>query len=705
MATERSLATLLRSLQTASVPADAYHLLPSTTGLLSILTNPRNVTLLSSQLLCSPALWDAEPDLQTCRRIISVFNTAAITFVQNELSDNPSLPNIQRRRIDREDWVRAVVNGADDTSPRWRHLLLLGGVLIGFESQNRQSLPVHLRKKLESALVKALQLALIEIDTYPKTARYAIALVLNYTFGLLADHERNQIDYNILLPLLVDSAFFSPEGLEAGYFLGAIDRDVREVQGKKFDWSSQSPTYLRVNEIMSRPLVSSLGPLSRLIAHSVESTQRQDLILQMVDSIAEFTRTLMVQWRQNKLSEVDPSEEAEFLNETSVKNTIPMLWRLLKSSMFAMVIILRAVVGRVLNDPVLAADGCAPFLAMKALHMLRNLCFVTARIGHNTSSQYIFVNLTAIDILSQYPDLSEKFLTEIRPSETGQIPDHPIDRCLDLFFLNTAEHFSLILSPTINENLLISAALPYLASGGNNNLLEIFEAAHSVVLSVLAAPASADMAANHLPFYVNTLFNVFPTNLSARQFRLAFKTVLQITAPPSPLANSQPLLPSILLELLYDRALQASPAPLLPPTTNPSSQTPPTTITEPSLSEQAVLTLTLTDCLCFLRLDALEDWLPLTARLITTIADRDMRKMCQERFWDALSSGEMDVERAEFCVQWWSTRGGREMVLFGAAEGEGVGNGKGNGEGDVEIGYLMSGGLVEDEVAGLQSKL
>lgn len=140
--------------------------------------------------------------------------------------------------------------------------------------------------------------------------------------------------------------------------------------------------------------------------------------------------------------------------------------------------------------------------------MLQNLSFILARTGQSTSSQYAFVNLTAIDILSQYPQLSQEFLEEIRPAYIGQIPAHPLDRCLDLHFLNTAEHFTLVLSPTVNEQLLISAALPYLAAGGNNNLLEIFEAAHSIVLAVLAAPRSADMAANHLPFYVNTLFNV-----------------------------------------------------------------------------------------------------------------------------------------------------------------------------------------------------
>lgn len=162
----------------------------------------------------------------------------------------------------------------------------------------------------------------------------------------------------------------------------------------------------------------------------------------------------------------------------------------------------------------------APTLARKSLHILRNICFISARIGQNASSQYTFVNLTAIDILSQYPAASQEFLESIRPSAAGRIPDYPIDRCLDLFFLNTAEHFALILSPAVNEDLLISAALPYLAAGGNNNLLEIFEAAHSVALSVLAAPKSADMAAKHLPFYIDTLFTVCAHFILLRPRRL-----------------------------------------------------------------------------------------------------------------------------------------------------------------------------------------
>lgn len=83
-------------------------------------------------------------------------------------------------------------------------------------------------------------------------------------------------------------------------------------------------------------------------------------------------------------------------------------------------------------------------------------------------------------------------------------------------------------------------------------------------------------------------------------------------------------------------------------------------------------------------MEDLEEWLPLTAHLINKIQNPEMRVPCVERFWEALSDGEMDVERAHFCVLWWSTRGGRELVLYGA---------EGDASPNVEDGPYMSGAI------------
>ncbi|KAJ0415593.1 hypothetical protein BJY00DRAFT_293151 [Aspergillus carlsbadensis] len=667
MATERSLGALLRSLQSPSDARDGLSLLPTATSLLSVLKNPLNITLLSSQLLAAPAIWDQSVDLHSCRRIISVFNTAAMAILQSEESRDPRIP-YGGKKLDREQWVKAVVSGADEKSPRWRHLLLIGGVLLGFEGQDRQGLPWNVRKKLESALVTAAQLSLEELNPQDELDGHCITMVLNYSFELLSDLERSRLNYDRLLPVMTQATYLSPEGLQCAYFLGTVDEDIVQTPAKRFAWPRQSPTFQRITAVSSSPLISALGPLSRLIAHAVENVRDPGLVARSVDQIADFVRTLAVQWRQNKLSEVDRAEEAEFLDPESLKDTIPGLWKLLRSCLYSIVIALRAVLGRVINDSALASDKSAPYISMQTLHILRNLYFISSRVGSNSSSQHKFVTLAAVDILAHYPDLTENFLKSIKPSELGQIPSHPLDRCLDLFFLNTSELFTTVVSPQFSEDLLIQAALPYLPAGGNNHLLEIFEAAHSLALAVFAIPNNAAVAAKHVPFYLDNLFAVFPDNLSGRQFRLAFKTVLQVTAPPSPIANRQPLLPSILLEVLYDRALTASNTALPPAaqgTTGPDmGKTPP-------LSEQSFLTLALIDSLCFLRVEDLDEWLPLTANLINAISAPEMRKVCVERFWDALSNGEMDVERAHYCVTWWSTMGGRDLILFGAEGSQG----------------------------------
>lgn len=287
--------------------------------------------------------------------------------------------------------------------------------------------------------------------------------------------------------------------------------------------------------------------------------------------------------------------------------------------------------------------------------------------------------MTAIDVLSQYPIQAEAFLQDIRPSSTGTIPQHPLDRCLDLYFLDTAEHFPILLSPEINEQLLIDAATPYLGLGSDPRLLEIFEAAHSVMLAVFAAPQNSGVLSKHIRQYLDVLFQVFPQNLSPRQFRMAVKTLVRITSPPSPVFEDQPMLPSTILELVRYRLGKALPNPLHDAAS--PSKCEEEKVAESILSEQSVLTLTLIDALAYLPIDQLEDWLLLVAESLKDVRDAHQLHLCRQRFWQALSTGEMDVERVTLCVSWWSTQGGREMVLDGLDR--------------EEDGPFMSGGLQE----------
>ena len=615
-----------------------------------------NVTLLTSQLLSAPSIWQRPDGLRTTLRILSIFNIAARHVIQHEESPTQSDAYSIRRALSKDDWAIAVIKGADDRSPRWRHLCVLAGLLVGFGSREQGTISWSLRQTLEGATVKAVNLALNNGEAQDESTANSIALMLSHVFDLLSDGKKVDLDHDLLLPILYHAPLFSKDGLHSGYFLSIMDADVVQTTRSKFDWLPKSSTFVQCQRMASGPLMSCLGSLSRLTAFSAEQVQNHDLLVTMIKDLSAFTRSLLVQWRQNKLSEIDATEETVFLSDESLTTTLPLLWSALRSTMFAITVILRSLMGRVLGDARLAMN-IAPFMAIQTLHILRNLSFISSRKGSSSFSQYSFVYLMAIDILSQYPVQAEAFLKDIHPISTDVISQHPLDRCLDLFFLNTAEHFTLTLSPSLNETLLIGAATPYLGLGSDARLVEIFESAHSVMLALLSAPQNMDLLSKHIHPYLDVLFKVFPQTLSSRQFRMAVKTLVRIASPPSQIALIEPLLPSTILELVRSRLEQAAPVLLQHHYSNNAALAPQIT-----LSEQSTLLLALVDSLPWLPLEQLQDWLPVVAESLSLVQDPTQLQICRQRFWEVLSNGEMDVDRAALCVTWWSTKGGREMV-------------------------------------------
>lgn len=325
-------------------------LLGSATTLLTRLSNPFNITLLSAQLLSAPAIWHNPHSLQTTVQVLSIFNAASARLqAPRKLSANRSTP-LPLAAVTVEEWVAAVIKAADERSPRWRHLIIFGGVLLGLSRSSSAALSSHLQRLLESATISATNLAIREHSASNTPTAKSIAVILSYIFGLLSDEQKLYLDHDRLLPILYQPPLFDQDGLRSGYFLSAIDADVIEASPGKFEWALQSTTYLKTQSMVTGPLFSSLGPLARLIAFSVEKVQNLDLIATMVEDLATLARSLCVQWRQNKLSEIDASEETTYLTDNALKTTLPLLWQVLKSTMFATVIILRSVLGRVIGD-------------------------------------------------------------------------------------------------------------------------------------------------------------------------------------------------------------------------------------------------------------------------------------------------------------------------------------------------------------------
>jgi len=282
-------------------------------------------------------------------------------------------------------------------------------------------------------------------------------------------------------------------------------------------------------------------------------------------------------------------------------------------------------------------------------------------LGPNAFSSYNFVYLSAIDILTTYPTPSEKFITDIAPAQAGTIPPTLPERLFDLYFLNTVEHFTHSLPQKVNEETILPCTSAYLLPPSDASLHAHFESAHSVMLSIIGAPKSADLGARILPFYVDTVFKTFPTNLSARQFRLAFGTLIRECSPPQAISSLQPHLAEVIMEILAERAKVASTEPLGNKVDEGAV----------GLSEKDVCILALIDGLPAMEVGVMERWLGPTADLLNSVGNEGSKGRIRERFWDVLS-GELDVERAEVAVRWWTSAGGRDKVLLGLREGEGV---------------------------------
>ncbi|KAL8738552.1 MAG: hypothetical protein Q9181_000659 [Wetmoreana brouardii] len=601
-----------------------YRLLASATNLLVLLSNPSNVALLTAHILSAPAIWGTSANLQMLARVIDVFSSSSGRLLRSEQTSHFPEPSDGQRNLSTNDWTAAIMKGTAEGSPWSRKVLVFTGLLQGFKIHGGHGLNMGQGTKLRVALVKAINLSLRSETQRSPITDLSMVVALSQVFDLLDVQEKTALDHDSLLPMLVWAIFSSSEGLHQGYFLSTIDADVIEGAGKKFDWSTKSHSYLQLQFTATGPLIAALGRLSRLMAFSVGRVKDVVLLVRILQILTEFSRSLSIQWRQNKLSEIDISEETVFLADETLRMPLPLLWRVLRSCLYAIIIILIPYTDRLLYNDLSIKDDAAA------------------------------------DVLSQYPVCSEAFLREIQPTDCGIIPQHPLDRCLDLYFLNTAEQLALVLDTKAASDLLVVAASPYLGVDSDQRLLEAFEAAHSVMLAVIAAPHNVSLAISQFESYTKVLFQVFPQTLSPRQFRVATKQLVRIASSPSLISEQRPFLASALLEIVHLRLQTASTQPIGSSITSDEPGD-----NADSMSEQAVLLLALIDSLPFLQLDALEDWLWIVARSIHLVRDIAMRHACKQRFWEILSNGDMDVDRAAYCSTWWSTRGGRPMMLYG----------------------------------------
>lgn len=661
----RHLNTVLRHYQDPHDASKTEQILGSTVHLLTELSNPLNLGVLTSQLLTAPAVWHQHGGVRNSIRIMSVYNTAATRIHNYEVAWREGGDDREGGGLGCEEWARAVAKGADDRSRRWQHLLVLTGVLMGMEGDERRSLSRSLRNTLEGAVVTAANLALETQLADGPVAGASIVMALNFAFPLISDYHRSLINCNALLPLAV-WAITAEEGFCQGQFLADIGAEVAESPSHQLAWSPMTPSFRQLQELDKRPIMANMGPLAKLTGYVVQQVTDTRVVLQAQDALLDFTCKVLGAWQRNRLSEVDPAIEGAALTPETLSSTWPALWALLRKLMFGVVAMLQSIVSRSLLDPYMLNDVAAPGIATKSLHILRNLFFISSRNGNNAFQVYTFTYLTSIDVISRNAVIASSLLHEIRPAENAPVFTSYLQGVLDLFYLNLAEHLPLTLPTAACETLIIKPATAYMSHEGamTSSMIELFESAHSAVLSTLSCPQHSALTIQITPFYVIKLFESFPQQISPRQFRVAFKTVMQIVSPPFPIAEMEPQFSETLLEMLRSYTTAASTTPI-PPKPDAVSQAASSEQEEEPLSQQSSLTLALVDSLPFLPLPLLEEWLTIAAQAMYEIADPALREPVKNRLLEILVSGEMDVERAAIGVAWWGTHGGRDLVFSG----------------------------------------
>ncbi|KHN99674.1 peroxisomal membrane protein Pex17 [Metarhizium album ARSEF 1941] len=666
MPADSLLNTVLHYYQDVHDAVKTDQIMGSTAHLLSQLSNPLNLGVLTSQLLTAPAIWQRNDGAKTAMRVIGIYHNAAVRVRDNQLRGaKPGDPS-ERGGLRCDEWTRAVVKGADEGSRRWQHLLVLTGVLVGMEGHGRNSLSRSLRNALEQAVVTAANLALEGNVQDGPAAAVSVVTALNLALPVLSESHRAQIDCNTLLPIAV-WAITGEEGFCDAQFLRVVNQDTTRQPGNVLSWPERSSSCQLLQQMEKQPLMANMGPLSKLAAFAVQHATDTTVVMQAHDALLVFTARVLDAWQKNCFSEIDSASESSRLTSETAQTTWPLLWQVLRKLMFGTTAVLQAIVARSLLDPHMLVPGLAPNIASKSLQILRNIFFISNRNGNSSFQVYTFSYMTSIDVLSRDGLATEAFLREIRPADAVLNPSAHLHTNLDLFYLNVAEHMPLSLPTEACELLIVKPAISYVSQEGPlaASMTEIFESAHSAILSVLSCPQHSALTIKITPFYIVKVFDSFPQHISPRQFRIAFKTAMEIVSPPFPIAAMEPHMSETLLDMLRTKTTTAGTT-LLPATPDTVSRALEETKDEP-LSEQSALVMTLVDSLPFLPLPLVEEWLAITAQAMNEIEDPRLRLPVKKRFWNILVNGEMDVERSTIGVAWWGTKGGRELVLFGGA--------------------------------------
>jgi hypothetical protein len=410
--------------------------------LLSLLNNPLNLELLSSNILQSTAIWPAESSTPRYLRILSGFRSC-LHWKLTDLKEG-------KGGIGLDEWILAVGRGASgnsmqimarvDVGEPWKHLLLFSGLRSGVTEEEEVSRSAV--KALEHAFVRAFKRAVGEAngnvsesmflsDCADEVMMFSLALMDHMNSGIIAS-LLSAGDPEATLLFLVSGMYSPASGLFR--YIPNIMSSLQTSQdslslAQSFTSNILQPYVASISNITSRVFAAIRHPQALILGLDMYISPRHsnNRILASTLSMHDTFAGLSDQTTQVLLTTA-PSLNAQ-------TDVISILWENLKRYLFAAVMSLRGVITNLIHSSAVGngthseshSDPEYAGITFEILEIFGNISFITARFGYASFDEWKFVYLASIDILSAYPIQATHFLERHIPgppctSSLTQIP-------------------------------------------------------------------------------------------------------------------------------------------------------------------------------------------------------------------------------------------------------------------------------------------
>lgn len=545
-----------------------------------------NVREFAEAIATSQSLWTPTSDSAHVLVNRTMYITQALAFATDEriqlIMENVARHSPERAGKDLCKWVRAVLDGIQKgidtqgtrTTTLIPRLAVVTGLLRGVEAARQErrhakkpsaSASLHLRS-LASTLEREWadycvdQLTLLGEEHEPRSvrgARLATVALAAQCIDLVPESRLQRIEdrawIDSVLPALLD-IFGCADSLK--HLDGLMKSVTHSAQGIYVP--ADAPCTRWASSVEAHALYPLAGPVSRLLADALRRqctalapTDAEEALgekgTDLLPTLHRIGFQLDAPWCSSPLAGAE-TEDIEMASRERTK----ALWQVMKTLLFAVTMVLDAVVDAVVEqcpspsetyDPPRNAMSPTGYPAMASsntplpyLHVITDVVhiylpfyFITTQFGLDGFESYRKVFYSALDVIGRDPEtctqltaaLADAVSRGVSPEAvTAQGADYA-QRIHTTYFLLVAEQLVSDVPEAMVDRLLLPICRPYLE---DTTFQDAFESAHSVVLALFSAqsPCTLDLT----PFYVQLLLSSFPGHLNDTQLHTALTTVV-----------------------------------------------------------------------------------------------------------------------------------------------------------------------------------